>query len=74
MLALVNEHYPDVGDAERCRVAVFGHVLIQIENLLTHAAFAERVANGSLRLFGWVVNGHPRVLSYDPARGGYSRP
>lgn len=70
-LALVNEHYPDVGEAERCRVAVFEHVLIQLENLLTHSAFAERVANGSLRLFGWVVNEHSRVLNYDPARGGY---
>ena len=51
-LALVNEHYRDVGEAERCRVAVFEHVVIQLENLLTHSAFAERFANGSLRLFG----------------------
>lgn len=70
-LALVNEHYPDVGAAERCKVAVFEHVLIQLENLLTHSAFAERVANGSLRLFGWVVNEHSRVLDYDLAKGGY---
>lgn len=70
-LALVNEHYPDIGEAERCTVAVFEHVLIQLENLLTHSTFAERVATGSLKLFGWVVNEQSRVLNYDPARGGY---
>ena len=59
-LALVNERYPDVGETERCRVAVFEHVLIQLENILSHSAFAERVANGSLKLFGWVVKEHSR--------------
>ena len=54
-LAPVNQHYSDVGEAGQCRIAVFEYVLIQPDNLLTHADFAERVAAGSLRLFGWIA-------------------
>jgi carbonic anhydrase len=48
------------------------NVLIQLENLRTHPAVACGIAEGSLRLHGWVYRIHAGdVLMHDPARSKF---
>jgi carbonic anhydrase len=57
---------------ERWDTTVEVNVLVQLENLRTHPAVLEPLANGRLLLYGWVFDLRTgEVRSYDPARGAF---
>jgi len=51
---IVCDHYSHVSDVQRLKVATEENVLAQLESLRTHPAVASRLAEGDLRLHGWV--------------------
>ena len=49
------------------------NVLLQLTHLRTHPAVAERIADGTLALYGWVYDiGTGAVLEYDPLENRFS--
>lgn len=70
--SLVREHYLSLSPEGMFEAAVQEHVLVQLENLLTHRAVADAAREGRLRLHGWLHDATAgRVLAYDPASGQF---
>lgn len=51
---VVEENYTHLGDDQKLNIAIQENVLMQLENLRTHAAVAAKLAQGKLQLHGWV--------------------
>jgi carbonic anhydrase len=69
---ILDETYPDVAGDARVTLAVEENVLVQLENLRTLPSVAARVADGSLRLHGWVFKiATGEVFAYDQASSQY---
>lgn len=59
--------YADCTGAELHNAAIKENVLLQLEQLLTYPAVAERAAAGQIKLHAWVYEFETgRVLAYDP--------
>ncbi len=57
----------------RWKVAAEENVLTQLENLRTHPAVADGLADGALKLHGWVYKMESgQVFAYDPADGQFT--
>lgn len=51
---IICDHYADLPEHQRLEVAIQENVLAQLESLKTHPSIASRLAEGDLRLHGWV--------------------
>jgi carbonic anhydrase len=69
---IVREKYVDREPSALLTIAIEENVLVQLENLRTHPAIAAALANGRLKLHGWVYKIETgEVFSYDPERGQF---
>lgn len=69
---ILDETYPDVTGDARVTLAVEENVLVQLENLRTLPSVAARLADGSLRLHGWVFKiATSEVFAYDETSSQY---
>lgn len=65
---IVKSNYEHLSREARVSVATQENVLVQLENLRSHPAVAEAIANRELRLHGWVYKIETGdVFTYDPA-------
>lgn len=65
---IVLQNYPELTDQAQHHIAVQENVLVQLDHLRTHPAVAERLADGTLHLHGWVYHlGTGKVFAYDIA-------
>lgn len=64
------EHFDKVDDL--LNVAIQENVLVQLENLRTHPSVAAKLAQGKLKLHGWVYKIETgQVFAYDPSKGEF---
>lgn len=64
---IVERDYGHLEGRERLKAAVQENVIVQIENLRTHAFIERRLIEGKIRLHGWVYRFETgEVASYDP--------
>lgn len=64
---LVDRHYSPVNTEERCSLMICEHVLVQVENLLTHPFMRRRVKAADTACHAWVIDDDTaRVFSYSP--------
>jgi carbonic anhydrase len=69
---VVKLKYQGRSDEQLLNVTVQENVLAQLESLRTHPSVAARLADGSLRMHGWVYKIETgEVFSYDPAEGQF---
>jgi carbonic anhydrase len=69
---LAIENYPGLTDVELLNVVIQENVLVQLENLRTHPAVAERLERNELRLHGWVYKFETgEVFSYRAQEGQF---
>ena len=69
---LIDANYGHLHDMERHMATVKENVLVQLENLRTHPAVQERLANGTLHLHAWVYHIEDGlVAAYDPRTGQF---
>ena len=65
---IMQEKYPEMRDETLETQTARENVLIQIENLQTHPSVASRLAQGRLKLHGWMYHFETgEVFAYDPA-------
>ncbi len=71
---LIDANYAELEGHDRHLATVKENVLVQLENLRTHPAVQERLAQGTLHLHAWVYHIEDGlVAAYDP-RSGQFRP
>lgn len=71
--AVLDSAYGHLTGEARWKVAAEENVLTQLENLRTHPAVADGLANGALKLHGWVYKMESgQVFAYDPADGQFT--
>jgi carbonic anhydrase len=69
---IIRDEYDHLSGTERLMAAIEENVIVQIENLRTHALIEERLASGRLKLHGWMYKFETgRVFSYDPESGQF---
>jgi carbonic anhydrase len=69
---LAIEHYPGLTEEELLNVVIQENVLVQLENLKTHPAVAERLERNELSLHGWVYKFETgEVFSYRSQDGQF---
>jgi carbonic anhydrase len=69
---IVRSNYANLEGEAKWKVAVEENVLVQLENLRTHPSVAVGLANGSLKLHGWVYKMETgQIFTYDPQSGQY---
>ncbi len=69
---LVDERYAVTTFEQRLTLMICEHVLCQIDNLLTHTFFAQRVQKGVTSVHGWVVDDESaRVFGYNDAESAF---
>jgi carbonic anhydrase len=69
---IMREKYPDREGPALLTTTVEENVLVQLENLRTHPAVAARLAQGRLKLHGWVYKIETgEVFAFDPTRGQF---
>lgn len=69
---IVASEYSHLHGAARLTATVEENVIVQIENLRTHAFVQERIERGTLRVHGWVYKFETgEVFSYDPESGQF---
>lgn len=65
---IVLQNYPELTGQAQQHIAVQENVLVQLDHLRTHPAVAERLADGTLHLHGWVYHlSTGEVFAYDIA-------
>lgn len=70
---IMKQKYPHLSDEPRVAATVAENVLVQLENLRTHPAVAAGIAQGDLKLHGWVYKIETgQVFAYDPKRGQFA--
>ena len=70
--ALVDESYTTNNFDQRLTLMICEHVLCQIDNLLSHAFFAQRVEQGLTAVHGWVVDDpSARVFGYSHVESAF---
>jgi carbonic anhydrase len=63
---IMRDKYPDLSEEELLTQAARENVLIQIESLQTHPVVASRLAQGQLKLHGWMYHFETgQVFAYD---------
>ncbi|WP_428262675.1 carbonic anhydrase [Haliangium sp.] len=71
---IVDERHPDADEATRLQRAIEVNVLVQLSHLTRHPAVAERLADASVHLYGWVYDiATGEVMAFDTATGGFTR-
>lgn len=69
---IIEESFGDLDPNERLLTAARVNVLVQLSNLTTHPAVADRMKAGDLRLHGWVYDiAKGQVFAYDCERGDF---
>jgi carbonic anhydrase len=69
---IARQRYANRTDSDLLNIAIQENVLVQLENLRTHPAVAVAVANGKLKLHGWVYKFETgQVFSYSPQEGQF---
>ncbi|GAB4515491.1 MAG: carbonic anhydrase [Haliangiales bacterium] len=69
---ILNQRYGDTQGRERLRHATELNVMVQLAHLAQHRSVAERLADGSLRVHGWVYDiGSGTVSSFDSEAGEF---
>jgi carbonic anhydrase len=69
---IIRENYPHLEGEALLTVTIEENVLVQLENLRTLPAVAERLAAGDLHLHGWVYKIETgEVFAYDAAEGQF---
>lgn len=69
---IVFTEYKDLQGAAQLTATAEENVIVQIENLRSHAFVEERIGRGELRLHGWVYKFETgEVFSYDPESGQF---
>lgn len=72
-LATLEECYPGLSNSEFFDLLIREHILFQIENLLSHDWIRERVEEGQLRVYGWLVDDDSaQVHPYNPRTGQFA--
>lgn len=70
---IAKQKYRDLTENALLNVAIQENVLVQMDNLRTHPAVAGLLADGSLRVHGWVYEIETgQVFSFDGERGQFS--
>ncbi len=70
---IIDENYSHLEGRAKLRTTVGENVLVQLENLRTHPAVADAMANERLHIHGWVYSFETgEVLAYDPKRGQFA--
>ena len=73
-LAIVRDNFADLPEREHVEVTTQVHVLTTLANLRTLPSVASRLAQGRLRLHGWVYHiGSAEILVWDPAASRFAR-
>ena len=69
---VARQRYADRSEADLLNITIQENVLVQLENLRTHPAVAVAVANGKLKLHGWVYKFETgQVFAYTPQEGQF---
>ena len=69
---LVDRYYYPNSAAERCTIMICEHVLVQLQNLITHRFFADRLSTKQTVLHGWIIDDYSaRVLGYRPEQSAF---
>ena len=69
---VARQRYSERSEDELLNITIQENVLMQLENLRTHPAVAVAVANGKLRLHGWVYKFETgQVFGYSPQEGQF---
>jgi carbonic anhydrase len=69
---IMKEKYPHLAGDALLTATVEENVLVQLENLRTHPAVADRLSRGAVNLHGWVYKIETgEVFAYDPHRGQF---
>lgn len=69
---IIKERYGDLEGEARVVAAVEENVLVQLENLRTHPAVAQRLAAGNVKMNGWVYKiATGEVFDFDPVSGQF---
>jgi len=69
---IVREVYQNRPGTDLLNIAIQENVLAQMENLRTHPSVASRLAQGKIRLHGWVYKIETgEIFSYDPQAGQF---
>lgn len=64
----INEHHAHATEAEKLALLCQQNIIAQIDHLHTHPCVQARLADGDLRIHGWVYEIHTgEVHRYDPA-------
>jgi len=67
------ENYQSYTPAELLTASIEENVLVQLENLVTHPAVADRIRQGKLKLHGWVYDIESgEIHAYEPATGQFA--
>jgi carbonic anhydrase len=70
---IAQQKYEDRPAEALLNVAIQENVLVQLENLRTHAAVAAALVGGTLKLHAWVYKIETgQVFAYDPERGQFA--
>ena len=71
---MLNGKYSLTADADRLTILTKLNVLEQITHLHSHPAVEERLARGTLELFGWFYEIHTGTVEvFDPVKGTFGR-
>ncbi len=69
---IIDDNYSHLEGRQRLTATVGENVLVQLENLRTHPAVADAMAQERLHIHGWVYRFETGdVLAYDPKRGQF---
>jgi len=69
---IIREKYRDRTGAAVLTATIEENVLVQLENLRTHPAVAAGLAQGKLKLHGWVYKlDTGQIFAYDPSQGQF---
>lgn len=69
---IMYESYKSLGREHLLPLTIRENVLVQLENIRTHAFVADRIEAGTLKLHGWVYDiGSGEVAMYDPLVGQF---
>jgi carbonic anhydrase len=69
---IIGQRYGELEGEARVLAAVEENVLVQLENLRTHPAVAQRMAAGTVKMNGWVFKiATGEIFDFDPTSGQF---